>query len=65
MTNLQKVDILYIIDKLVIARLPRTIWPMFSLFSIFRIFHLKAREISRQNIGDQENIGHSLLEIVL
>ena len=32
-----KADIFYVSDKLVIARLSRTIWPIFSRFSYFVI----------------------------
>ena len=75
--NEQIVDILYISDNLVIARLSRTIWSMFSLFLIFccyftrrkaceisRFTRRKACEISRQNMGNLENIGHIVLRTV-
>ena len=47
-------------DKLVIARLPRTIWPLFLLFPIFSYFAV----ISRQNIRNSENVGHIALGTV-
>ena len=66
MLNEQKVDISYVSDKLVIARLSRTIWSIFSSFLIFCFYftRLKAREISRQNMRNSENIGHVVLETV-
>ena len=50
-------------DKLVLARLSRTIWPIFSSFLIFCCYftRVKAREISQQNMGNLENIGHIVL----
>ena len=66
MLNLQKADMFYISDKLVIARLSHTIWPVFSLFLIFCFYftQLKAREIGRQNMRNSENIGHIVLGTV-
>ena len=66
MLNEQKVDISYVSDKLVIARLSRTIWSIFFSFPIFCLYfaRLKAREISRQNMRNSENIGHVVLETV-
>ena len=60
----QKADISH--DKLVIARLSRTVWPIFSLFLIFGCYftRLKAREISQQNMRNSENIGHIVLGTV-
>ena len=60
MLNQQKADIFYLSDKPVIARLSRTIWPIFSSFLIFCFYftRLKACEISRQNMKNSENIGH-------
>ena len=65
--NYQKVDILYVSDRLVIARLPCKIWSIFSLFLIFSCYliRLKAREISWQNMRNSENIGHFVLRTVL
>ena len=59
----QKADIFYDSDKLVIARLSRTIWPIFSSFLIFCCYftRLKAREVSQQNMRNLENIGHIVL----
>ena len=64
--NQQTVDISYVSDKLVIERLPCTIWPVFSSFLIFSgiSLPLKTREISRQNIRNSENIGPIVLRIV-
>ena len=61
--ELTETDIFYVSGKLVIARLSRTIWPIFSLFLIFCFYftRLKAREISRQNMRNSENIGHIVL----
>ena len=44
--------------KLVIPRLPRTIWSIFSSFLIFCYYftHVKAREINQQNMEGSENI---------
>ena len=62
----QKADIFHDSDKLVIARLSRTIWPIFSSFLIFCCYftRLKAREISQQNMRNSENIGHIVLGTV-
>ena len=62
----QKADIFHDSDKLVIARLSRTIWPIFSSFLIFCFYftRLKACEISRQNMRNLENIGHIVLGTV-
>ena len=59
----QAVDILYGSEKLVIACLPRTIWPRFCPFLVFYYCfnQLLAREISRQNLINSENIGHIIL----
>ena len=61
--NVELTDILYVSDKLVIARLSRTIWAIFSSFLIFCFYftRLKAREISRQNMRNSENIDHIIL----
>ena len=66
MLNEQKGDIFLVSDKLVIARLSRTKWPMFSSFLIFCYYfaRLKAREITRQNMRNSKNIGHIVLETV-
>ena len=42
------------------ARLSRTIWPIFSSFLIFCCYftRLKAREVTQQNIRKWKNIGH-------
>ena len=47
-------------DKLVIAHLPRTIWPIFSSFLIFYCYftRLKVCEINWQDMRNLENIGH-------
>ena len=60
-----KADIFYVSDKLVIARLSRTIWPIFSSFLIFCFYftRLKAREISPQDMRNSENIGHIVLGV--
>ena len=57
------VDILYVSDKLVIARFSRTKWPIISSFLIFCSYftRLKVREVSRQNMRNEENIGHIAL----
>ena len=62
----RKADIFYVSDKLVIAGLSHTIWPMFSSFLIFCCYftRLKAREISRQDMRNLENIGHIVLGTV-
>ena len=54
----------YVSDKLVIARLSRTIWPIFSSFLIFYFYftRLKARGTSQQNMRNSKNIGHIVLE---
>ena len=64
--QLQKADIFHDNDKLVITRLSRTIWPVFSSFLIFCCYftRLKAREISQQNMRNLENIGHIVLGTV-
>ena len=56
----------YVSDKLVIARLSLTIWAIFSSFATFCFYftRLKAREISRQNMRNSENIGHIVLGTV-
>ena len=61
--QLQKADIFHGSDKLVIARLSRTIWPIFSSFFIFCCYftRLKAREISQQNMRNSKNIGHIVI----
>ena len=66
MLNQKKADIFYVSDKLVTARLSRTIWSIFSSFLIFCFYFtcLKAREISRQNMRNSENIGHIVFETV-
>ena len=66
MLNQQKADIFYVSDKLVIACLTRTIWPIFFSFLIFCFYFtcLKAREISWQNMRHSENIGHIVLRTV-
>ena len=48
MTNQQNLDVLYVSDKLVIARLPCTMWPIFSSFLKFCCYYtrLKSGEIS-------------------
>ena len=50
MMNQETIDILHVSDKLVIARLPRIIWSIFSSFLIFCCYftHLKACEIRSQ-----------------
>ena len=45
MLNYQKADTFYVSDKLVIAHLSPTIWPMFSMFLI-----------SQQSMRNSENI---------
>ena len=62
----QKADIFHDSDKLVITRLSRTIWPIFSSFLMFCCYftRLKAREISQQNMTNSENIGHIVLGTV-
>ena len=62
----QKAYIFHDSDKLVIARLSRTIWPIFSSFLIFCCYFtcLKAREISQRNMRNSENIGHIVLGTV-
>ena len=64
--ELTETDIFYVSGKLVIARLSRTIWPIFSSFLIFCFYftRLKAREISQQNMRNSENIGHIVLGTV-
>ena len=66
MLNQQKADIFYVSDKLVIASLSHTIWPIFFSFLIFCFYFtcLKACEISWQNKRSLENIGHIVLETV-
>ena len=56
----------YVSNKLVIARLSRTIWPIFSLLLIFCFYftHLKAHEISCQKMRDPENICHIVIGTV-
>ena len=53
--------------KLVISCLPRTIWPIFSLFFTFCYYftRLKPPETKRQNMRNWENISHSVLGTVL
>ena len=53
----QKADIFHGSDKLVIAHLSRTIWPIFCCY----ITSLKDCEISQQNMRNSENIGHIVL----
>ena len=62
----QKADIFHDSDKLVIARLSHTIWPIFSSFLIFCCYfnRVKAREISQQNMRNSKNIGPIVLETV-
>ena len=62
----QKADIFLDSDKLVIARLSRTIRPIFSSFLIFCCYftRVKAREITQQNMRNSENIGHIVLRTV-
>ena len=62
----QKADIFHDSDKLVITRLSRTIWPIFSSFLIFCFYftRLKACEISQQNMRNSTNIGHFALRTV-
>ena len=64
--NVELTESRYFSDKLVIARLSRTIWPIFSSFLIFCFYfpRLKAREISRQNMRNSENTGHIVLGTV-
>ena len=67
MLNKKKADIFYVSKKLVIARSSRTIWSIFSSFLMFYFYftHIKAPEISRQNMRNSENInGHIELETV-
>ena len=66
MLNQQKADIFYVSDKLVIAYLSCTLWPIFSSFLIFCFYltRLKAREISWQNMRNSENIDHVVLGTV-
>ena len=66
MLNEQKADVFHVSDKLVIARLSRIIWPIFSSFLIFRFYftRLKAREISPQNMRNSENIGYIVFATV-
>ena len=56
MTYQQNLDVLYVSDKLVIARLPCTMWPIFSSFLKFCCYYtrLKAGETSRQNIKNSK-----------
>ena len=63
MLNYQKADIFHVSDKIVVARLPRTIWPIFPSFLIFYFYFtwLKARKISQENMRNSENIGHIVL----
>ena len=51
----QKADIFHDSDKLVIARLSRTIWPIFTSFLIF---------CCQQNMRNLENIVHIVLGTV-
>ena len=53
------IDILHVSDKLLFARLPRTICAIFPLFLIFCCYftRLKACETSLQNMKNLENIG--------
>ena len=66
MMNEQAVDILYVANELIIACLPSTAWPIFSLFLRFccYYFRLKSREISLQNMRNSQNIGHIVLGTV-
>ena len=50
MLNSQKVDALHVSGKVVIARSPRAVWPIFSRFCCCYFVQIKAREISGQNI---------------
>ena len=58
--SINRKKIFFVSDKLVIAGLSRAIWPIFASFLIFCFYftRLKAREISRQNMKNSENIGH-------
>ena len=64
--NYQVVNIFHVSDKLVIACLPLTIWPIFSSFLIFSCYftRLKDYEISRQIMRNPRNIGHIALRTV-
>ena len=55
--NLKTVDIWYVTNKLVITRLLRTTWALFSSVHIVYCYFtpLKVREITRQNRRSQEN----------
>ena len=60
------IDILHVSDKLVIARLSRTICPIFPSFFIFCCYftNLKSRETNRQNMNNLENISLIALSTV-
>ena len=62
----QKAYIFHDSDKLAIARLSRTIWPILCSFLIFCCYFtcLKARKISQGNMRNSENIGHIVLGTV-
>ena len=53
-------------SKLVIAHLPRTIWPMFSSFLIFCNYFtsLKAPKLHWQHMGNSANTGNIVLKSV-
>ena len=61
-----KVDILPVSDSLVIERLPRAIWPIFSSFPIFCCYftNIKDCEITWQNMRNSENVGCIILGTV-
>ena len=59
-------DCFHVSDKLVIARLSCTVWPIFSSSLIFCFYFTrpKAREISQQNMRNSQNVGHIVLRTV-
>ena len=60
--ELTDVDISYVSDKPLIACLPRTIWPILSLFLVFCYYftHLNDREINQQYMRNKEKVCHTV-----